>query len=680
MKLALANLFSSIPSEIVAVSSSKPGAAKLSGARALMVAMLSPLVFGCATRDTKISYDPKLARDQEGRTVVVDEFTDSRNQVIIPSVDDLLVKVRLGKVKTVDYSYDPKLNPSPFYKVTLTNNNILLLPIPKDSGEHQKLIRGLKDLGPIPIYINVKEASGTSVFYDMLMNFGPDLMWALIIMFIINEVAKQSGKEGSISSILKKKKFDPITSDVRFSDVRGNQENVRHLRSVVDLLEKRKTNSVGATIPRGVLLTGPSGTGKTLMAKAIAGEIGAKFFSVSGSEFVELFVGQGAKRARDLFAAAKENNPAVIFIDELDAVGKQRGQGSSGGNDEREQTLNQILIEMDGFKDNSDIIVIAATNRPEVLDPALLRPGRFDYELRVVKPVTAEQRRDILELYINRKVEAGQMVKSIDPMVVAEQTPGFSPAELKSVIDKAAVIALQAGKKKINMQDIEHAIRQVSVGMRTGVKPTDKALRTVAIHEIGHYLTGKTGGTEFVEICFEPTGQALGFVKPKVSDDDELLGDRNSMLKKLVSVLGGRAAEQVFGETVTFGADGDQTQARTILRRMLTANMLGNFCMTDYNDESIQLSDADEQLAKRVYNAAQAAAEQILSSFERTSVYALIGEVIDRTIIRGEEADNIAFKHLEDAVWSKARSIMKDFVSDPKDSDGSIIGDASDKK
>jgi len=350
--------------------------------------------------------------------------------------------------------------------------------------------------------------------------------------------------------------------------VAGVEEAKQELTEIVEFLKfPEKFTALGARIPKGVLMVGPPGTGKTLLSKAVAGEAGVPFFSISGSEFVEMFVGVGASRVRDLFDQAKKNSPCIVFVDEIDAVGRQRGAGLGGGHDEREQTLNQLLVEMDGFETNTHVIVIAATNRPDVLDPALLRPGRFDRHVTLDRP-DIRGRRAILEVHARNKPFDGQ----VDLEVLARQTPGFSGADLSNLINEAAILAARSNKKAIGQVELEEAIARVIAGPeRKSRMITEQEKNVIAYHEIGHALVAKSlpNADPVHKVSIISRGMALGWTM-QLPTEDRYLVSRSELNDDMAVILGGRVAEELIFGDITSGASDDIGKATKLARRMVT--------------------------------------------------------------------------------------------------------------
>jgi len=379
----------------------------------------------------------------------------------------------------------------------------------------------------------------------------------------------QSGNNQAISFGRSRARL--LTGDkpaVTFNDVAGVEEAKQELTEIVEFLKfPEKFTALGARIPKGVLMVGPPGTGKTLLSKAVAGEAGVPFFSISGSEFVEMFVGVGASRVRDLFDQAKKNSPCIVFVDEIDAVGRQRGAGLGGGHDEREQTLNQLLVEMDGFETNTHVIVIAATNRPDVLDPALLRPGRFDRHVTLDRP-DIRGRRAILEVHARNKPFDGQ----VDLEVLARQTPGFSGADLSNLINEAAILAARSNKKAIGQVELEEAIARVIAGPeRKSRMITETEKNVIAYHEIGHALVAKSlpNADPVHKVSIISRGMALGWTM-QLPTEDRYLVSRSELNDDMAVILGGRVAEELIFGDITSGASDDIGKATKLARRMVT--------------------------------------------------------------------------------------------------------------
>ncbi|WP_163655614.1 ATP-dependent zinc metalloprotease FtsH [Listeria sp. PSOL-1] len=413
--------------------------------------------------------------------------------------------------------------------------------------------------------VPAKQNSGWVTFFTSIIPF-----LIIIVLFFFLMSQSQGGGGGKVMSFGKSKAklYNDDKKKVRFTDVAGADEEKQELVEVVEFLkDPRKFADLGARIPKGVLLVGPPGTGKTLLARAVAGEAGVPFFSISGSDFVEMFVGVGASRVRDLFENAKKNAPCIIFIDEIDAVGRQRGAGLGGGHDEREQTLNQLLVEMDGFGGNEGIIIVAATNRPDVLDPALLRPGRFDRQIMVDRP-DVKGREAVLRVHARNK----PLAKSVDLKAIAQRTPGFSGADLENLLNEAALVAARADKKQIDMSDLDEASDRVIAGpAKKNRVISKKERRTVAYHESGHTVVGMVlDEAETVhKVTIVPRGQAGGYavMLPK---EDRFLMTKAELMDRITGLLGGRVAEEVtFGE-VTTGASNDFERATELARRMVT--------------------------------------------------------------------------------------------------------------
>ena len=482
---------------------------------------------------------------------------------------------------------------------------------------------------------------------SILASILPILIIAGLLLFFFSQMNKANNSQMSFGKAKAKKSVEEHP-DVHFSDVAGVDEAVEEMQEIKDFLENpAKYQSLGAKIPRGCLLVGPPGTGKTLLARAVAGEAGVPFFSISGSDFVEMFVGVGASRVRDLFKQAKEASPSIIFIDEIDAVGRQRGSGLGGGHDEREQTLNQLLVEMDGFNDNQGVIVMAATNRADILDNALLRPGRFDRQVYVGLP-DIKGRADILKVHARGK----PLGEDVDLRDIAKGTPGFSGADLENLLNEAALLAVRRHRRFIMQKDIDDAILKVSMGPEKKSRViTEKERRLTAYHEAGHAIAAHylehVDPVQYITII--PRGQAGGFTlfRPQ---DDKSFRSRSEMFEDIVVALGGRIAEKIFLDDISTGASGDIQQATHTARNMVTvygmSDRLGpisfdssghsifigrDFGQTkSYSEETAAIIDEE---VKHIFDEAALKCEEILRAHADVLValaeYLLINETID---------------------------------------------------
>ena len=407
-----------------------------------------------------------------------------------------------------------------------------------------------------------------NVWLSLLISLLPSAILLIVLLLVMRSLMKSQGGAGGAFDFAKSTAKLNRSKTVTFNDVAGCDEEKEELVEIIDFLKNpRKYNEIGARVPKGVILFGPPGTGKTLLAKAVAGEAGVPFFSISGSDFVEMFVGVGASRVRDMFKTAKENAPCIVFIDEIDAVGRQRGAGMGGGHDEREQTLNQLLVEMDGFVGNTGIIIMAATNRPDVLDPALLRPGRFDRQITISNP-------DVLGREAILKVHARN--KHLDPSVklneIAQRTPGFSGADIENLLNEAALLAARENRKVISTSDIDEAIDRVMMGpAKKSKKYTEHERKLVAYHEAGHAVIGLRleNASVVQKITIVPRGQAGGYnlMMPK---EETYFRTKEQLLETITGFLGGRVAEEITFSNISTGASNDFENATKIARAMVT--------------------------------------------------------------------------------------------------------------
>jgi cell division protease FtsH len=447
--------------------------------------------------------------------------------------------------------------------------------------------------------VNVKFDKNSSGSY-LLSVLLPNIILVVLIGAFMWWVLRQTQSGNNQAMSFGRSRARMIAGDkpaITFADVAGVEEAKQELTEIVEFLSSpEKFVALGARIPKGVLLVGPPGTGKTLLSKAVAGEAGVPFFSISGSEFVEMFVGVGASRVRDLFDQAKKNSPCIVFVDEIDAVGRQRGAGLGGGHDEREQTLNQLLVEMDGFDTNTHVIVIAATNRPDVLDPALLRPGRFDRHVTLDRP-DIKGRRQILDVHARNK----PLDSTVDLDVLARQTPGFSGADLANLINEAAILAARANKKVIGMDELEEAIARVIAGPeRKSRRISDKEKEIIAYHETGHALVMKAlPHTDPVhKVSIISRGMALGWTL-SLPEEDKYLISRDELMDQIAGIMGGRVAEEIVFGDITSGAENDIQRATQMARKMVTqwgmSDKLGTVTMGRHEELVFLGRDLGEQ-------------------------------------------------------------------------------------
>ncbi len=438
------------------------------------------------------------------------------------------------------------------------------------------------------VVVNAKpEDTSANTFWGILISWFPMILLIGVWIFFMRQA--NAGNSKAMSFGKSRARLLENAKKVTFADVAGCDESKQELEEVIDFLkDPAKFQRLGGKIPKGVLLVGPPGTGKTLLAKAVAGEADVPFFSISGSDFVEMFVGVGASRVRDMFAQAKKNSPCLLFIDEIDAVGRHRGAGLGGGNDEREQTLNQLLVEMDGFDENENVILIAATNRPDVLDPALLRPGRFDRQVVVPNP-DVKGREEILKVHV-RKVP---LAKDVNLAVVARGTPGFSGADLANLVNEAALMAARRNKRKVTSKDFDDAKDKVLMGNeRKSMAMDEQEKRLTAYHEAGHAICSlNVSETDPIhKATIIPRGRALGMVQ-QLPEKDQYSYSRAKMLSRLIICMGGRAAEELkFGsEKVTSGASSDIAAATKLARAMVTewgmSELLGPVLYAENSEE-----------------------------------------------------------------------------------------------
>ena len=496
-------------------------------------------------------------------------------------------------------------------------------------------------------------------FQDYFIAFLPWLFLAGFMFYMFSQV-RTNGNQIMQFGKSKAKEMDEETPKVTFSDVAGAEEAKEELEEIKEFLKSpEKFNNLGAKIPKGVLLVGPPGTGKTLLARAVAGESNVPFYSISGSDFVEMFVGVGASRVRDLFKKAKDSSPAIIFIDEIDAVGRMRGAGLGGGHDEREQTLNQLLVEMDGFESNQGVILMAATNRPDVLDPALLRPGRFDRQVIVDRP-DLDGRTQILKVHSKDK----PLAKNIDLKTIAKQTPGFTGADLANLLNESALLAARKSKKTISNTDIENSIDRVLAGPEKKSRlMSDEEKKIIAYHETGHALVGWAlpNADPIHKVTIIPRGRALGYTQA-LPEREKYLSSKAELKDRLAMLMGGRVAEELVFKDPTTGASNDIEKATEIARRMVMefgmSDKLGPmlfgkgsnevFLGRDYGrqqDYSDEVASSIDDEVKILLNDAHTIAGKILKKFKK-QMDAMVEVLMEKETIDREEVSRI-FKSIK---------------------------------
>ncbi|MBQ1288258.1 MAG: ATP-dependent zinc metalloprotease FtsH [Erysipelotrichaceae bacterium] len=534
-------------------------------------------------------------------------------------------KITSAKV-SIDYN---TMTVSGVYKNTDGSQHPFTAIIPNTEKATDELIDELKKVNNVTFV----DANASNYLLELASSIIPLILFVVAGVFIMNRMgAMNSNKQAFDFSKSRARLEDDIR--VRFEDVAGCDEEKEEMEEIIEYLKNpKKFAKMGARIPKGIIMVGPPGTGKTLLAKAVAGEANVPFYSISGSDFVEMFVGVGASRVRDMFAKAKKTAPCMIFIDEIDAVGRQRGAGLGGGHDEREQTLNQLLVELDGMADNAGVIVIAATNRPDVLDSALLRPGRFDRQITVSLP-DLKGREAILKVHARNK----KIADSVELSNLARRTPGFSGADLENVLNEAAILAVRENKDMIETQQIDEAIDRVMMGPAKKSRTYDDyTKKLVAYHEAGHAIVGLNlpDGAIVQKVTIIPRGNAGGYnlITPR---KEKILNSRKELMDTITSYMGGRAAEEIFFGDVTTGASSDIQQATRIAKDMVTTYGMSDLGPIQYN------SGNDSVFLGRDYNSPSNASSQVAYEID-TEVRKIIESChqLAKKIIEEHKADLI---------------------------------------
>jgi len=580
-----------------------------------------------------------------------------RSEAIATS--DMVAAVNDGRVATLTYKLSTGEVKGTYWKSDADKGNTDALVSFKSSYAGTDNLADLMAKHPKVTY--TVDTSSDDMIDTILFGVLPTV---ILICVLINFMRKMQGQNGQAMNFgkTKAKTTEETRPKVKFGDVAGVDEAVEELKEIRDFLaEPERFHKLGARIPRGVLLVGPPGTGKTLLAKAVAGEAGVPFFSISGSDFVEMFVGVGASRVRDLFKQAKAAAPAIIFIDEIDAVGRQRGAGLGGGHDEREQTLNQLLVEMDGFEQNEAVILIAATNRPDILDPALLRPGRFDRQVTVDRP-DVKGREQIIRVHAEGKPLAGD----IDFGTLAKLTPGFTGADLMNLMNEAALLAARRHRPNISIDEIEEAMERVIAGPeRKSRVLTEKERKTIAYHESGHALVGHIleNSDPVHKISIISRGQALGYTL-QLPEEDHFLSTRNGMLDQIAVLLAGRTAEELFCDDITTGASNDLERATKMARQMVTrlgmsdalgAQVFGEaqhqvFLGRDYADHQDYSTETAKRIddeVERIMREAHVRARRVLEEYRDRMV------TMATVLLARETVEGAAVNALLDGTWGE---------------------------
>ena len=575
-----------------------------------------------------------------GKDVHEINYTELTTQINNDNVEELNITPRsasgvyviTGKLK--DYKKTES------FKVTVPYTDTVISTLYETAENH-----GLK--------VNTNTNPENSTWLNVAINILPIVIFGFLIYFMFTKLGN-NGK-GTFDFGKSRAKLSEEGGSKTFKDVAGLKEEKEEVQELIDFLKNpKKFTKMGARIPKGVLLVGPPGTGKTLLAKAVAGEAKVPFFYISGSDFVELFVGVGASRVRDMFKQAKQTAPCLIFIDEIDAVGRERGTGLGGGHDEREQTLNQLLSEMDGFGENEGIIIIAATNRPDVLDPALLRPGRFDRQVTVGRP-DVKEREEILKVHAKNKI----LAPNVKLKFIAERTPGYSGADLENLLNEAALLAVRRNKDAITMDEIDEASDRVLLGpAKTSRKVSDYEKKIVAYHEAGHAVSGIVlpNGEEVHKITIIPRGMAGGYTQMLPKEERTLVYTKKELEEQIITLLSGRASEETYMKEISTGASDDFKKATKIARSMVTEYGMSSlgpmqfehrsesvFLGRDYNQTknfSDQVALLIDQEVKKIIDECYKEAKRIVST-EKKLITILADALIEKETITKEEIEKL---------------------------------------
>ena len=575
-----------------------------------------------------------------GKDVHELNYTELTNQINNNNVEELSITPRSASGVYVITGSLKDYKKTESFKVTVPYTDTVISSLYENAESH-----GLK--------VSTNTNPENSTWLNVIVNVLPIVIFGVLLYFMFTKLGN-NGK-GTFDFGKSRAKLSEEGGSKTFKDVAGLKEEKEEVQELIDFLKNpKKFTKMGARIPKGVLLVGPPGTGKTLLAKAVAGEAKVPFFYISGSDFVELFVGVGASRVRDMFKQAKQTAPCLIFIDEIDAVGRERGTGLGGGHDEREQTLNQLLSEMDGFGENEGIIIIAATNRPDVLDPALLRPGRFDRQVTVGRP-DVKEREEILKVHAKNKI----LAPNVKLKFIAERTPGYSGADLENLLNEAALLAVRRNKDAISMDEIDEASDRVLMGpAKTSRKVSEYEKEIVAYHEAGHAVAGIVlpNGEEVHKITIIPRGMAGGYTQMLPKEERTLVYTKKELEEQIITLLSGRASEETYMKEISTGASDDFKRATKIARSMVTEYGMSSlgpmqfehksesvFLGRDYNQTknfSDQVALLIDQEVKKIIDDCYKESKRIVST-EKKLIDVLAQELIKKETLTKEEIEKL---------------------------------------
>lgn len=595
-----------------------------------------------------------------GIMVILTMINNSKNDAQTISYSQVIQHLEAGNVNSITIDKGK-------YTATLKlKNGDTAIAYVSPYAFDEQIIKYIQPGGATVDYVIPTNNAWVSTVLPLILMIGV----VIFVFFLLNQQSSGGGKVMSFGKS-SAKMFNPSSKKVTFKDVAGADEEKEEMAEIVDFLKHpAKYTTLGAKIPKGVLMVGPPGTGKTLLARAVAGEADVPFFTVSGSEFVEMFVGVGASRVRDLFDNAKKNSPCIVFIDEIDAVGRQRGTGLGGGHDEREQTLNQLLVEMDGFGINENVIVVAATNRPDVLDPALLRPGRFDRQIVIGIP-DIKGREEILKVHIKNK----PLDKSVDLKVIAKGTVGFTGADLENLVNEAALLAARRNKKMISESELEEAKKRIIAGPEKKSRVvTEEDKRITAIHEVGHaivmYLLPNCD--EVHEISIIPRGMAAGYTI-SLPENDSVHMKKQKLLDMITGLLGGRAAEKVALDDICTGATNDIERATELARRMVM-----EFGMSDMLGPMTFGSGSQEVFLGRDFARSRNYSEEVAAAIDKE-----VRQIIENGFVKAKEilSENKAtMMRVTEVLLEKETLTGKEFKDIFTEASGKDLSDNDDKK